>query len=57
MSECAFNDTRNLGLSAEAWADELERAFSDVLTSPRRVAAASGAEAHFGQRLARPSGS
>lgn len=57
MSECAFDNTRNLGLSADAWADELERAFSDVLTSQRRVAATSGADAHFEQRLARPSGS
>jgi glycosyltransferase involved in cell wall biosynthesis/polysaccharide pyruvyl transferase WcaK-like protein len=33
MSDRAFADTRDLGLTPEAWVEELERAFSDVLAS------------------------
>ena len=57
MSERAFSDTRDLGLTPEAWVGELEGAFGEVLASARREPATTSRSAHFAQRLARPSGS
>jgi glycosyltransferase involved in cell wall biosynthesis len=57
MSDHAFADTRDLGLTPEAWAEELERAFDDVLAGSSHAASTSRVAPQFGQRVARPSGS
>jgi len=57
MSDHAFADTRDLGLTPEAWAEELERAFDDVLAAASPAASTSRVAPQFGQRVVRPSGS